>query len=235
MVIKTYNKINKSIFLGNLEIFLPVVYIFTKTYNSWPWKFAAGRNSLTKNLEIHLQLVIPLKSYIYAKNLTCCFYSLWRRLITSNWNNSMNLLLLLISSHMQKTNFITQFILEIRLDHYLSLLWACSDIPKQTHLKQPNNISCFHRPLVISINSTSRLNSFMRYCSLKNPAFWFALTFLDHNSRTTFFPNTLFLQKVKRRLTLSYWSKKEYLNGEHFCENPKNLIFWPFLGLFEPF
>ena len=105
-----------------------------------------------------------------------------------------------------------QFILEIRLDYYLSLLWACSGMPKQTHLKQPNNISCFHGPLVISINSTSRLNSFMRFCSLKNPAFWFALTFLDHNSRTKFFPNTLFLQKVKRSLTLSCWSKKEYLN-----------------------
>ena len=123
MVIKNYNKINKSIFLENLEIFLPVVYIFTKTYNSWPWKFAAGRNSLTKNLEIHLQLVIPLKGYLYAKNLTCCFESLWGRLITSNWNNLMNFLLLLIPSHIQKTNFITQFILEIRLAHYLCHFW----------------------------------------------------------------------------------------------------------------
>ena len=36
-------------------------------------------------------------------------------------------------------------------------------------------------------------NLFFVYSSLKNPAFLLALRILDHNSRTRFFPNMLFL------------------------------------------
>ena len=81
-------------------------------------------------------------------------------------------------------------------------------------------------------NSTSCLNSFVGHCSLKNPVFW--LVFLDHKSRTRFFSNVWFLKKVKRPLVLSYSSKKVQMNGLDFCQNPKNLIFGPFLGLFGP-
>ena len=51
--------------------------------------------------------------------LNCCFESLWAPLITSTWNNWMNLLLSLIPFHMRKTNFITQLILEIKFTHYM--------------------------------------------------------------------------------------------------------------------
>ena len=44
----------------------------------------------------------------------------------------------------------------------------------------------------------------------------------------------LFLRKVKGPLLLSYWSKEAHLNGQDFCQKPKNLFFGPFLGLFEP-
>ena len=61
---------------------------------------------------------------------------------------------------------------------------------------------CFLGPLVISKNLTSHLKFFVRYCSLKNLVFWLVLRFLDHNSRTRFFANMLFLQKVKRTLEI---------------------------------
>ena len=52
----------------------------------------------------------------------------------------LKVLFLFLPYHMQKTNFITQLILEIKLTHYLLSLWACSGIPEHTHLKQPTNI-----------------------------------------------------------------------------------------------
>ena len=65
------------------------------------------------------------------------------------------ILLLLILYHMQKTNFITQFILKIKLTNYSSSLCAYPGMPDHTHLKQPTSICCFHGPLVTSRNSTS--------------------------------------------------------------------------------
>ena len=104
-------------------------------------------------------------------------------------------------------------------------LWACPAMPNNTYLKQPSNICCFHGPLVTCKNSNSYLNVFVRYSSLKNPAFWLALRFLGHHSRTRFFP------KHEKPLTLSYRSKKAYISEWiRFWQNPKNLI----LGLFEP-
>ena len=43
MVIKIFNNKISQFSTG---IFMPVVYIFIRTYNSWPWKFAAGRKNL---------------------------------------------------------------------------------------------------------------------------------------------------------------------------------------------
>ena len=135
--------------------------------------------------------------------VTCCFESFWAHLTTPTWNDWINVLLLLIPYHMQKTSFITQLILEIKLTHYLSSVWANPGMLDHTLLRQPTNICCFHGPLFRPKNSTSYFNLFVRCSSLKNPAFWLALRFLDHNSRTRFFPNMLFLQKVKRPLTIS--------------------------------
>ena len=132
--------------------------------------------------------------------LTCCFKSLWACLTIPTWNDWKKLLLLLILYQMQKTNFITQLILKIKLTRYSSLLRAYPAMPDHTHLRQATNICCFHRPLFTSKNSTSTF--FLRYSSVKTPAFWLPLRFLDHNSRTRFFPNMLFLQKVKGPLTL---------------------------------
>ena len=115
----------------------------------------------------------------------------------------LKVLLLLLPYHMQKTNFITQLILESKLTHYFLSLWAYSGKPKHSHLKQPTYIWFFLGPLVISKNSTSHLKFFVRYCSLKNPAIWFFFRFLDHNSRTRFFANLLFLQKAQKAIGTS--------------------------------
>ena len=72
---------------------------------------------------------------------------------------------------MQKTNFITQLILEIKLTHYLSSLLASPGMYDHTDLRQPTNICCCHGSLVRFKNSTSYLNLFVKYSSLKNPAF----------------------------------------------------------------
>ena len=102
------------------------------------------------------------------------------------------------------------------MNHYLLSFWACWGISDHTHLKQPtNNICCFHRPLVTSKNSVSYLNLFLRYSSLKNTAFWLVQRFLDHNWRTRFLPNILFLEKVKTPLALSYWSKKRIIGSSY--------------------
>ena len=124
------------------------------------------------------------------------------------WNDWTNLLFQLIPYHMQKTNFITQLILDINLNQCLSF-WACRGMFDHIQLKQKNNICCFHKPLAISRNSY--LNLFMSYSSLKNLAFWLVLRFLSHNWRVRVSPNILFLEKVKIALTLSYWSKKGYI------------------------
>ena len=44
---------------------------------------------------------------------------------------------------MQKTNFVTQLILEKKLAYYLLSLWPYPAMPEHNHLKQPNNICCF--------------------------------------------------------------------------------------------
>ena len=129
------------------------------------------------------------------------------------------MLLQLIPYHMQETNFITQLILDIKLNHYLLSFWACRGMSDHTHLKQPTNICCFHGPLVTSKNSASYLNLFVRYSSLKNPAFWLVQRFLDHNWRTRFLPNILFLEKVKIPLTLSYctlWVDSLFIHWAHW-------------------
>ena len=115
----------------------------------------------------HIQKI----NFIPRSILTCCFETVWACLTTPTWNDSMNLLFLLIPYDMQKTNFITKLILAIKLNHYSSSLWACPGMLDHTLLKQPTNICCFHGPLVTSKTSTLYLNLFVRYSSLKNPAF----------------------------------------------------------------
>ena len=123
----------------------------------------------------------------------------------SNW---INLLLTLISYHLQKANFITQIILEIKLTHkYLSSLSACPGIPDHTYVKQETNICCFHGSLVTSwIFCTS---SYLWDIVLWRV--WLVLRFLDHNSRARFFPKMLFSQNFNRPFAFLYWSQKAYL------------------------
>ena len=126
--------------------------------------------------------------------------SLWITLGTSDhfhlkW---LKVLLLLVPYHMQKPNFLTQLILEVKLTHYLLSFWECLVVPEHTHLKQPTNIYCFFGPLVISKNSSSYLKFFVRHCGLMNPVFWFVLRFFGP-LKNQIFANILFFQKVKKK------------------------------------
>ena len=73
-----------------------------------------------------LQLLVSAEAYLYVKSLTCCFESLWASLTTSTWNDWINVWLLFLPHHMQKTNLITQLILEIKLTHYSGYILAVS-------------------------------------------------------------------------------------------------------------
>ena len=148
------------------------------------------------------KLLVSVEAYRYVKNQTYCIESLWTRLTTSTWNGWINVLLSLLPYHMQKTNFITQLILESKLTHYFLSLWAYSGKPKHTHLKQPTNISFFLGPLVISKKSTSRLKFFVRYCSLKNPAIWFFSGFWTITQEPDFLQICCFCKKHKKLLAL---------------------------------
>ena len=144
-------------------------------------------SSSQKFLKFPQQLLVSVEAYLYVKNQTCCFESLWSRLTTSTWNGWINILLLLLPYHKQKTNFITRLILASILTHYFVVTLGIFRHAWPHPPEQPTNIKCFLGPLVISKNSTSQLKVFVRYCSLKNLAFWFVLRFSDHKSRTRFF------------------------------------------------
>ena len=81
---------------------------------------------------------------------------------------------------------------------------------RHAHLKQPTNICCFHGPLVTSKNSTSYLNLLLRHSSLKNPAFWLALRFLNH--KPDFSQTCCFCKRSK-----DHW---------HFHDEAKNIYIW---------
>ena len=117
-------------------------------------------------------MLLSVEAYLYVKILTCCFQPLWTHLTTSTWDDWKCYFYCFLTACKKLTLFITQLILEIKLTHYLLSLWACSGMPEHTHLKQPTNTRCFLGPLIISKNSTLCLNFFVRYCGLKNPAFW---------------------------------------------------------------
>ena len=83
-------------------------------------------------------------------------------------------------------------------------------------------------------NSTSYLNSFGRYCSLKNPAFWLVKRFLELNLRARFFPDTWFLQKVADHYYFHIQVKKVHLNGSDFLLKPRKPQFFTILGPPDP-
>ena len=102
------------------------------------------------NARNHMQNINSIPTVIFSNQL-----HIYLHLGMSNHTHLKRLkkyLLLLILYHMQKTNYITQLILKIKLTNYLSSLWACSGMTDHTHLKQPTNI---HGPLATSKNSTS--------------------------------------------------------------------------------
>ena len=100
-------------------------------------------SSSQKFLKFPQQLLVSVEAYLYVKNQTCCFESLWSRLTTSTWNGWINILLLLLPYHKQKTNFITRLILASILTHYLLSLWAYSGMPDHTHLSSQLILSAF--------------------------------------------------------------------------------------------
>ena len=82
------------------------------------------------------QWLVSVEAYQYVKNLTSCFESLWTRLTIFTSDEWINVSRLLLLYHMQKTNFITQFIIEIKLTHCLFSHWPCPVMPEPTNLKQ---------------------------------------------------------------------------------------------------
>ena len=73
-----------------------------------------------------------------------------------------------------------------------------------------------------------------KYCSIQKSVFWLFYRFLNHNSRTSFSPGMRSLQKLRKPVGRLYSSKKVHMNELDFCQNPQNLIFERFLGLFGP-
>ena len=76
-----------------------------------------------------LQLLVSVEAYLYVKNLTCCFESLWAHLTTSTWNDWINVWLLLLPHHIQKTNFITQVILRAYSSCFMCAIVAHMRLP----------------------------------------------------------------------------------------------------------
>ena len=106
-----------------------MVYIFTRTYIHEFMIMSCRQKKFSLQLKFWkfpLQLLVSVEAYLYVKNLTCCFESLWACLTIFTWNDWINVWLLLLPHHMQKTNFITQLILEIKLTHYSGHILAVS-------------------------------------------------------------------------------------------------------------
>ena len=158
--------------------------------------------------------------------LNCCFESLWVRLTTGTLNDWIQSLLLLIPYHMLKTNFIT-------LAHSwdkagllpfitLGMSWHAWPHP----LGATKQYLLLYGPLAVSEKLTSYLNLFVRYSSLKSPAFWLALRF----SETYFFCKNLkdhwhFHAEAK---IIHIWLDKI------FAKTIKTMIFWYFLSSPSP-
>ena len=130
---------------------------------------------------------------------------------------------------MQKTNFITQRILKIKLTHYSSSLWACPDMPDHTHLKQPTNICCFHGLQITSKNSASTyLWHILVWRILHSDWPWGFWTIIQEPDISQ---SCCFCEKLN-----DHWprcSKKAYISELiRFLLKSEKLILW---GLFAPF
>ena len=132
---------------------------------------------------------------------------------------------------MEITNFTGQIIVQMKLTHYFDITVGMPRHAWPHPLEMIEYVCCFYVCLITYKNSTSYLNSFVRYCSLKNLAFWLAWRFMDHNSRTSFFPHMQFFWKVGWPLVLSNSSKQIiYEWVRFFVKTPKAT----FLGIFGP-
>ena len=73
----------------------------------------------------------------------------------------------------------------------------------------------------------------MRYCSLKNSPLCLVEMFLDYNSRSRFFQDVRFLQKVRVPIGLSYSSKKRtYERNRLFAKTQRTSFRGHFFGFF---
>ena len=84
-------------------------------------------------------------------------------------------------------------------------------------LEVTNYIYCYYGCIVTCKNSTSYLNSFLRYCSLKNSIFWLVQRFLDLNSKIRFF-SKVFCRKLENDWYFHIKLKRYILlKKPHFC------------------
>ena len=109
----------------------------------FPWRpfstyllLEEGDLSLKTKYDNKKLLLLSVEPYLCVKNLICCFESLWTCLTTFTSNDWINVSLLLPTYHMQKTNFLTQLFLEMKLTYYLLSLWACSGLSTPTWTSQ---------------------------------------------------------------------------------------------------
>ena len=151
-----------------------------------------------------LKLFLFIEAYLYVKNLTCCFESLWTRLTTSTWNDWKCYFYCFLTT-CKKTNFITQLILEITLTicFHFGHVQACLSTPTWS-----NQLILFW-----TSNHIQKFNFIPHvFCEI----LWFKesciLRFLDHSSRTRFLQICCFGIKYKKNIGTLCWNKKKYLN-----------------------
>ena len=121
-----------------------------------------------------------------------------------------------MSTYIQKVNFMTQLNPEMKLSY--------SDITLgMPRLTWPNLVKLMLLPMPNPIkSSTSYLNSFVRYCSLKNPVVWLVRKFFYFKSRIRFFPDMYNLQKFRGPLLFTYSSKKSKHELIRFSSIPQS-------------
>ena len=107
------------------------------------------------------------------------------------------------------------------------LFWITLNTSDHFHLKWLKVLLLLLPYLTTCKKLSSYLKFFVRYCGLKNPAFW---GFWIITQEPDFCKHVVLAKSTKKNIGTSCWSKKAYLNGQDFCERPKNLT----LGTVKP-
>ena len=130
-----------------------------------------------------------------------------------------------------KTNFKTQFVLEVELTifHHFEHAQACLTIPTWSDLL---NL------LLLWMSSRVQKFTFISHlvCEIlqfKESCILIGLKIFGYLKKHIFPKHVVF--EERRPFVFSYCGKKVYMNRLDFCQYPKNLIFGPFLGLLGAF